>query len=45
METEDVFHKVHDQETYEFTVKAGFDGQSGRGKYAIKGKIINDDKW
>ena len=45
METREVGEHIIDGEHYVLMVKAGFDGQSGRGRSGIKGKKVNDDKW
>lgn len=39
-----VASELRDGGEYEFLAKFGTDGQTGRGKFAIKGKKINDNK-
>ena len=36
--------EIRDGGKYEFLVKFGTDGQTGRGKFAIKGKKVDDNK-
>ena len=44
MENSKVSAALEDGGRYDFLLKYGTDGQTGRGKSAIKGKTVNDDK-
>ena len=40
-----MLENLEDNQTYTFLVKSGTDGQNGRGKYAVRGKTVDDNKW